>query len=229
MRAIGRRLRSLRSVACAPALERARRRDAGRDALPHPDGSRTPSSRRRTRFAGGAPAGARQLWWRREIQGGRARARGFGWLDTLSLDARLGVRMLAKHRWLTLVGGLAMAVAIAIGASAFIVIGVMLDPALPLPQGDRIVAVKYQEGEHRQGRPACPARICRLARSPHHCRAPVGVSHRAAQPRGSRMQRRSRSLSPRSRQPPSASPRCSRSSGGISSTRMSSQTPRQSS
>lgn len=71
-------------------------------------------------------------------------ARGFGWLDTLSLDARLGVRMLAKHRWLTLVGGLAMAVAIAIGASAFIVIGVMLDPALPLPQGDRIVAVKYK-------------------------------------------------------------------------------------
>src|SRR6186997_2864363 len=71
-------------------------------------------------------------------------ARGFGWLDSLSLDARLGVRMLAKHRWLTLVGGLAMAVAIAIGASAFIVIGVMLDPALPLPQGDRIVAVKYK-------------------------------------------------------------------------------------
>ena len=71
-------------------------------------------------------------------------ARGFGWLDTLSLDARLGIRMLAKHRWLTLVGGLAMAVAIAIGASAFIVIGVMLDPALPLPQGDRIVAVKYK-------------------------------------------------------------------------------------
>jgi hypothetical protein len=37
-----------------------------------------------------------------------------------------------------------MAVAIAIGASAFIVIGVLLDPALPLPQGDRIVTVKYE-------------------------------------------------------------------------------------
>ena len=71
-------------------------------------------------------------------------ARGFRWLDSLSLDARLGVRMLAKHRWLTLVGGVAMAVAIAIGASAFIVIGVLLDPALPLPQGDRIVTVKYE-------------------------------------------------------------------------------------
>ena len=71
-------------------------------------------------------------------------ARGFSWLDSLSLDARLGVRMLAKHRWLTLVGGVAMAVAIAIGASAFIIIGVLLDPALPLPQGDRIVTVKYE-------------------------------------------------------------------------------------
>ena len=71
-------------------------------------------------------------------------ARGFRWLDSLSLDARLGVRMLVKHRWLTLVGGVAMAVAIAIGASAFIVIGVLLDPALPLPQGDRIVTVKYE-------------------------------------------------------------------------------------
>jgi putative ABC transport system permease protein len=71
-------------------------------------------------------------------------ARGFGWLESLSLDARLGVRMLAKHRWLTLVGGVAMAVAIAIGASAFIVIGVPLDPALPLPQGDRIVTIKYE-------------------------------------------------------------------------------------
>mgnify|MGYP003577101299 CR=1 FL=1 len=39
-------------------------------------------------------------------------ARGFAWLDSVSLDARLGIRMLAKHRWLTIVGGIAMAVAI---------------------------------------------------------------------------------------------------------------------
>jgi predicted permease len=71
-------------------------------------------------------------------------ARGFRWLDSVSLDARLGLRMLVKHRWLTLVGGVAMAVAVAICASAFIVIGALLDPALPFPQGDRIVAVKYE-------------------------------------------------------------------------------------
>ena len=70
-------------------------------------------------------------------------ARGFHWLDGVSLDARLGVRMLIKHRWLTLVGGLAMTVAIAIGATAFEVINDLLDPTLPFPQGDRVVAMKY--------------------------------------------------------------------------------------
>ncbi|MGE3276045.1 MAG: ABC transporter permease [Vicinamibacterales bacterium] len=70
-------------------------------------------------------------------------ARGFYWLDNLSLDARLGLRMLVKHRWLTLVGGLAMAVAIAIGATAYACLDLLIDPALPLPQGDRIVAIDY--------------------------------------------------------------------------------------
>jgi putative ABC transport system permease protein len=70
-------------------------------------------------------------------------ARGLRWLETASLDARLGVRMLAKHRWLTLVGGVAMAVAIALGATAFEIVGVLLRPALPLTDGERVVAIKY--------------------------------------------------------------------------------------
>ena len=70
-------------------------------------------------------------------------ARGLQWIETVSLDARLGVRMLAKHRWLTLVGGIAMAVAIAIGATAFEIIGALLRPSLPFAEGDRIVALKY--------------------------------------------------------------------------------------
>ncbi len=70
-------------------------------------------------------------------------ARGFAWLDSVSLDARLGVRMLAKHRWLTGVGGVAMAVAIALGASAFEVIGVLLRDDLPFPGGDRAIAIRY--------------------------------------------------------------------------------------
>jgi len=70
-------------------------------------------------------------------------ARGLTWLDGIALDARLGVRMMVKHRWLTLVGGVAMTVAIAIGATAFELINDLLDASLPFPQGDRVVAVKY--------------------------------------------------------------------------------------
>jgi putative ABC transport system permease protein len=70
-------------------------------------------------------------------------ARGRQWLDAIALDTRLGVRMLVKHRWLTLVGGFAMAVAIAIGATFFEVISEMLNPALPFEDGERVVALEY--------------------------------------------------------------------------------------
>jgi putative ABC transport system permease protein len=70
-------------------------------------------------------------------------ARGRQWLDAISLDTRLGVRMLVKHRGLTFVGGFAMAVAIAIGATFFEVIGEMLTPALPFADGERVVAVEF--------------------------------------------------------------------------------------
>ena len=70
-------------------------------------------------------------------------ARGLAWLGSVSLDARLGVRMLAKHRWLTVVGTLAMAVAIAIGAGSFEVIGAILREELPFAGGDRVIAITY--------------------------------------------------------------------------------------
>src|SRR4030095_2891669 len=65
-------------------------------------------------------------------------ARGLFRLDGVLLDARLGARMLVKHRWLTLVGGFAMTVAIAIGAMAFEVIGDLLNTSLPFPDGQRV-------------------------------------------------------------------------------------------
>lgn len=68
--------------------------------------------------------------------------RGLQWIDAMSLDARLGIRMLVKHRWLTLVGGFAMAVAIAVGATFFEVISEVLNPALPLAEGARVVALQ---------------------------------------------------------------------------------------
>ena len=69
--------------------------------------------------------------------------RGRQWIDAISLDTRLGVRMLVKYRWLTLVGGFAMTVAIAIGAMFFEVMTEMLNPALPLEDGERVVALQY--------------------------------------------------------------------------------------
>ena len=70
-------------------------------------------------------------------------ARGRQWIDALTIDARLSLRMLVKYRGLTLIGGFAMAVAIAIGATAFETLNEMLTPALPFEDGGRIVSLHY--------------------------------------------------------------------------------------
>jgi predicted permease len=67
--------------------------------------------------------------------------RGLAWLGGLGLDFKLGGRMLVKYPGLTLVGGLAMAFAIWIGAIAFVVVGQILSPTLPLPDGERVVRI----------------------------------------------------------------------------------------
>ena len=69
--------------------------------------------------------------------------RGVRWIDAISLDMRLGIRMLMKHRGLTLVGGFAMAVAIAIGATFFEAFAQMASRDLPFEGGDRVVALAY--------------------------------------------------------------------------------------
>ncbi len=70
-------------------------------------------------------------------------SRGGRWLDHLTLDTRLGLRMLVKHRSLTLIGVFSMTVAVAIGATLFEVISEALNPALPFPQGERVVSIEY--------------------------------------------------------------------------------------
>jgi predicted permease len=67
--------------------------------------------------------------------------RGFPLLDAISLDARLGARMLVKYPGLTLVGSFAIAVAIAIGAMFFEGIAAVLYSTLPFEEGDRVVAI----------------------------------------------------------------------------------------
>ncbi|HLL85570.1 MAG TPA: ABC transporter permease, partial [Longimicrobium sp.] len=76
-------------------------------------------------------------------------ARGVTGITGVSLDVKLGVRMLAKSPGLTLVGGLGMAVAVAIGIGFYAVTESMLHPRLPLPGGERIVALENWNVEVR--------------------------------------------------------------------------------
>ena len=69
-------------------------------------------------------------------------ARGLPWLETFWLDGRLGLRMLRRSWGLTLVGGLAMAVTIGLGASMFTIWDTVTGTRLPLDEGDRIVAIQ---------------------------------------------------------------------------------------
>lgn len=66
-------------------------------------------------------------------------------LDALrisSLDVRLGARLIRRYPGLTIIGGIAMGVAIALGAGVMGVIALMNDPKIPLDQGERIVGIQ---------------------------------------------------------------------------------------
>src|SRR5262245_44695211 len=58
------------------------------------------------------------------------------------LDVKLGLRMLRRYPGLTIVGGLALAFAIATGAGVFEFSKQMTGPTLPLEDGARIVGVR---------------------------------------------------------------------------------------
>jgi putative ABC transport system permease protein len=72
-------------------------------------------------------------------------ARGLDWLAGLRLDFALGVRMLLKYPALTIVGGLGMAVGIAISVGFFAFVGSHIDPKIPLDEGDRIIALENRD------------------------------------------------------------------------------------
>ena len=76
---------------------------------------------------------------------GRA-ARGLGWVNGVPLDLKLGVRMLLKYPGLTLVGGMAIAFAIAVGAAGFELVKQVVDPELRLPAGERLVGIRHWNG-----------------------------------------------------------------------------------
>lgn len=69
-------------------------------------------------------------------------ARWGSWFPDLSLDFRLGGRMLVKHPALTVIATIAVAFAIAVGTVGFEVARQALWPTIPLPDGNAIVALQ---------------------------------------------------------------------------------------
>jgi putative ABC transport system permease protein len=68
--------------------------------------------------------------------------RGAAWLAGMSLDLKLGLRMLRKYPGLAFVGVIGMAIAVAIGAVSFSMIYTIVDGTLPLDDGDRVVFIR---------------------------------------------------------------------------------------
>lgn len=79
--------------------------------------------------------------------------RGLAWLGGMSIDLRLGGRMLMKYPGLTLIGGVAMAFAIWIGALTFEMVNMFLAPSIPLPAGERIVQLRNKDIEKNANEP----------------------------------------------------------------------------
>jgi putative ABC transport system permease protein len=101
---------------------------------------------------GHAPGDAARL--ARAAAGGRIQAfealreqRGLPWLDSSWLDVKLGLRLLVRNWGLTLVGGLAMTLAIGIAAVVFAAFDILMWSPLPLDEGDRVVAIQVWDRE----------------------------------------------------------------------------------
>ena len=67
------------------------------------------------------------------------------------LDVQLGVRMLIRYKGVTLAGGLALAIAIGLGAGWYNVMRDQLHPTLPLTDGDRLVEVEVRNAASSAG------------------------------------------------------------------------------
>lgn len=62
------------------------------------------------------------------------------------LDVKLAIRMLVRYPGLTLVGGIAIAFAIWVGASGYEIMNQLVRPTLPLVEGDRVVGIRLVRG-----------------------------------------------------------------------------------
>ena len=90
-----------------------------------------------------------------ELAGASALMRlGRRWSAPMSwIDFKLGLRMLVRYPGLTLVGGLAMAFGIFVGAACFEFYSQVLHPELPFDEGDRVVDVSLFDDRSREKEP----------------------------------------------------------------------------
>lgn len=73
-------------------------------------------------------------------------ARWLGRFSGLSLDLKLGLKMLIKYPGLTVIGGLGITMAIAIGAACAATLSIVYSP-LPFDEGERVVAIENWDTE----------------------------------------------------------------------------------
>jgi predicted permease len=98
------------------------------------------------------PGRARRRYWRHAaaltfrfaVERGREGSRHLMHARTSWMDLKLGLRMLVKYPGLTFAGGLAIAIAIGLGAGWYDVSRDFFRPAIPLPEGDRIVEIEMR-------------------------------------------------------------------------------------
>lgn len=72
-------------------------------------------------------------------------ARGLAWIPGMRLDFALGLRMMKKHPALSIVGGIGIAVGVAMTVGMFVFIRANVYPTIPLDEGDRIVALENRD------------------------------------------------------------------------------------
>jgi putative ABC transport system permease protein len=70
------------------------------------------------------------------------RTAGDGWLGVSWIDVTLAWRMFVRYPGLSIAGVFGLAVGIATAAGAFTLVSGLLHPELPLPEGDRVVAIR---------------------------------------------------------------------------------------
>lgn len=84
------------------------------------------------------------------VLNGLREQRGYPWLGRFTIDVVLGLRMLRKSWPMTLVGGFAITIVIAVAAGLFSFFQVFTGRTVPLDEGDRVVAIQSYDPSSRE-------------------------------------------------------------------------------